>query len=87
MKNLVKLEEKENIQYINFNGVNQTLKNTQVHMICPCCNKVIRIFNEGVNKLQALKYISDELNQEIKYCLFCGQELEYPYILEVNKNE
>ena len=79
MKRLVDIKERD-VQVAVING--QQLAKKQLYMCCPTCAKVLMEFNVGLTYSQVIKYISDELNQEVKHCPYCAQELAYPYILD-----
>lgn len=71
--------ENEQMETITINGITQNIKHKISSLVCPKCNTPFQEYKES--RLNLIKLFSQPENQVIKYCVLCGEKLEYPTII------
>lgn len=80
MKQQVLIEEQTVEQSINFNGNVQSVNVLISTVSCPSCKQIL-MKNQGP-RLNFIKAFATEQEHNMKYCIYCGQELDYPIIID-----
>lgn len=94
LKKCVKIkaqESEEVVQQVVINGQLQERKEKvrKTVIYCPECGRVI-IDAGNASEADALLFCSersDELENTFKYCSGCGQRLDFPKLIEINKED
>ena len=71
-------------QQVIINGVPQNSGEVQVPiLVCPNCGHIIAQFNAGTPMEQVFTVCENEISQQIKYCVNCGQKLAFPQLITI----
>ncbi len=80
MKKQILIEEQTIEQSINFNGNVQSVNVLITTISCPNCKQIL--MKEQGPKLHFIKGFAAENSHTMNYCIYCGQELDYPVIID-----
>lgn len=84
MKKLIIMDEQVNEQVISINGQSQSYNVYNTIIGCPTCNQVL--LNVQGSRIDLYKEFAKG-QYPLQYCIHCGQELDYPIIIDIECEE